>query len=165
VPADCRIVEAVGLEMDEANLTGESLPVAKTAQPSAARVPADRVSMVYEGTAVAAGHGLATVVATGPDTEARRAEQLAHPPRPGAVHDRLNQLTKSTLPLSVGAGVLLLGANLLRGQSMSQGHAAREDRHHAGTGQQAHEEHLPEFGPGDVHGRTSAQAAIGAAVP
>jgi cation-transporting ATPase I len=120
VPADCRIVEAVGLEMDEANLTGESLPVAKTAQPSAARVPADRVSMVYEGTAVAAGHGLATVVAAGPDTEARRAEHLAHPPRPGAVHDRLSQLTRQALPLSAGAGVLLLGANLLRGQSMSQ---------------------------------------------
>jgi cation-transporting P-type ATPase I len=120
VPADCRVVEAVGLEMDEANLTGESLPVTKTAQPSAARVPADRVSMVYEGTAVAAGHGLATVVATGPDTEARRAEHLAHPPRPGAVHDRLSQLTRQALPLSAGAGVLLLAANLLRGQPMSQ---------------------------------------------
>jgi cation-transporting ATPase I len=120
VPADCRVVEAVGLEMDEANLTGESLPVVKTAQPSAARVPADRVSMVYEGTAVAAGHGLATVVATGPDTEARRAEHLAHPPRPGAVHDRLGQLTRQALPLSAGAGVLLLATNLLRGQSTSQ---------------------------------------------
>ncbi|BCB83983.1 hypothetical protein Psuf_012960 [Phytohabitans suffuscus] len=120
VPADCRIVEAVGLEMDEASLTGESLPVAKTAQPSAARVPADRASMVYEGTAVAAGHGLATVVATGPDTEARRAEHLTHPPRPGAVHDRLSQLTRQALPLSAAAGVLLLAANLLRGQPMSQ---------------------------------------------
>ncbi|MFD0742629.1 HAD-IC family P-type ATPase [Phytohabitans flavus] len=120
VPADCRIVEAVGLEMDEANLTGESLPVTKTAQPSAARVPADRVSMVYEGTAVAAGHGLAIVVAAGPDTEARRAESLAHPPRPGAVQDRLGQLTRQALPLSVGAGILLLLANLLRGQPMSQ---------------------------------------------
>ncbi|MDQ7905843.1 HAD-IC family P-type ATPase [Phytohabitans sp. ZYX-F-186] len=120
VPADCRVVEAVGLEMDEANLTGESLPVAKTAQPSAARMPADRVSMVYEGTAVAAGHGLATVVAAGPDTEARRAEHLAQAPRPGAVHDRLDRLTRQTLPLSAAGGALLLAANLLRGQSMSQ---------------------------------------------
>jgi cation-transporting ATPase I len=120
VPADCRIVEAVGLEADEANLTGESLPVAKTANPSAARVPADRVSMLYEGTAVAAGHGLAAVVATGPDTEASRAEQMAKPPRPGGVQSRLQELTKTILPLSGGAGALLLVTNLLRGQPMSQ---------------------------------------------
>jgi cation-transporting P-type ATPase I len=120
VPADCRIVEAVGLEADEANLTGESLPVGKTAKPSTARVPADRVSMLYEGTAVAAGHGLAAVVATGPDTEAKRAEQMAEAPRAAGVQSRLHDLTKTTLPLSAGAGVLLLATNLLRGQPMSQ---------------------------------------------
>jgi cation-transporting P-type ATPase I len=120
VPADCRIVEADGLEADEANLTGESLPVAKTAQPTTARVPADRVSMVYEGTAVAAGHALATVVATGPDTEARRAEQQAEKPLTGGVQGRLSDLTRYTLPLSAGAGVLLLATNLLRGQPVRQ---------------------------------------------
>jgi cation-transporting ATPase I len=123
VPADCRIVEADRLEVDEANLTGESLPVAKTAKPSTARVPADRVSMVYEGTAVAAGHGLAAVVATGPDTEARQAEQQAGAPRIGGVQGRLQELTKSTLPLSAGAGALLLGANVLRGQPLRQAFA------------------------------------------
>ncbi len=120
VPADCRIVEAVGLEMDEANLTGESLPVAKTAKPSTARVPADRISMVYEGTAVAVGHGLAIVVAAGADTEARRAEHGAAIPKSSGVHSRLEELTKSTLPLSVGSGALLLAVNLLRGQPITQ---------------------------------------------
>ena len=123
VPADCRIVEADRLEVDEANLTGESLPVGKTAKPTTARVPADRVSMVYEGTAVAAGHGLAAVVATGPDTEAHQAEQQVGAPRTSGVQGRLQELTKSTLPLSAGAGVLLLGANALRGQPLREAFA------------------------------------------
>ncbi len=120
VPADCRVVEADGLEIDEANLTGESLPVGKTASPSTARVPADRTSMVYDGTAVAAGHGLGTVVATGADTEARRAAHQADAPRATGVQGRLHDLTRSTLPLSVGSGVLLLATNVLRGQPLRQ---------------------------------------------
>jgi cation-transporting ATPase I len=120
VPADLRIVEAVGLEADEANLTGESMPVAKNARASTARVPADRTSMLYEGTAVAAGHALAAVVATGPDTEASRAEQSAETPRPSGVQGHLQELTRSVLPLSAGAGVLLLATNLLRGLPMGR---------------------------------------------
>jgi cation-transporting ATPase I len=69
---------------------------------------------------VAAGHGLAAVVATGPDTEARRAEQSAERPPTGGVQSRLRELTGSALPLSAGAGALLLATNLLRGLPMSQ---------------------------------------------
>jgi magnesium-transporting ATPase (P-type) len=70
VPADARLLRSRGLRVDEAALTGESVPVEKHADP----VDADtelggRTSMLYSGTLVAAGQATAVVVATGPQTE------------------------------------------------------------------------------------------------
>lgn len=120
VPADCRLIEADGLELDEASLTGESLPVPKSAAPSTARELAERTSMVYDGTAVAAGHALAAVVAAGSNTEARRAARNAPRTQKLGVASRLTDLTRSSVPLSLGAGGVLLAANLVRGQSIGQ---------------------------------------------
>ncbi|WP_133241301.1 cation-translocating P-type ATPase [Nocardioides gansuensis] len=114
VPADCRVLAATGLEVDESSLTGESLPVLKSAQPSVATALADRHSMLHEGTAIAAGHGRAVVVATGGATElGRTARAAARTSRPGGVEARLRSLTRTTIPISVGAGVALVGAGLL----------------------------------------------------
>lgn len=116
VPADCRVVQAQGVEADESSLTGESLPVLKTAAPSAARAVADRTSMLYQGTTVAAGHALAVVVATGTATEAGGAAEagpLEGPPESG-VERRLKGLGRWFLPMSVAAGVALLAVDLLR---------------------------------------------------
>ncbi|MEV4196882.1 cation-translocating P-type ATPase [Micromonospora globbae] len=121
VPADCRLIEAVGLETDESSLTGESLPVGKTTQPVVAAAIADRHSMVYEGTTVAAGHGTAVVVATGADTEAGRSLALARqaPPASG-VEARLGTLTRAAVPLAAGSAVAVAGAGLLRGVPLAQ---------------------------------------------
>ena len=72
VPADCRMVGTESVEVDASSLTGESLPVKKN--PASAYDPeiADRASMLYEGTSIAAGRATAVVVATGDETEARR---------------------------------------------------------------------------------------------
>lgn len=116
VPADCRVVQAQGLEVDESSLTGESLPVVKSAAPTAARAVADRTSMLYEGTTVAAGHALAVVVATGTATEAGSAGDAGPeggPPESG-VERRLKALGRWFLPLSVGAGAVLFGVDMLR---------------------------------------------------
>ncbi|WP_406077832.1 HAD-IC family P-type ATPase [Micromonospora sp. NBC_00858] len=116
VPADCRVLESVGLEADESSLTGESLPVAKTDRPVVAAAVADRRSMLYEGTTVAAGHGTAVVVATGSDTEAGRSLALVRqaPPSSG-VEARLGSLTSLAIPLAAGSAVAVAGAGLLRG--------------------------------------------------
>ncbi|WP_182873016.1 cation-translocating P-type ATPase [Microbispora sp. H10670] len=121
VPADARVIKAVGLELDESSLTGESQLVAKTAAPTMAAAVADRVSMVYQGTTVAAGSGRAVIVATGDLTEAGRSARLAgEPGPPTGVELRLRELSRRILPLSIASGLVLLVTDLLRGRSLAQ---------------------------------------------
>ena len=73
VSADLRLTEARGLRVDEAVLTGESVPVEKALDPVAGDAPlGDRRSMAYSGTMVAAGQGRGVAVATGAETEIGR---------------------------------------------------------------------------------------------
>lgn len=78
VPADGRLLEAVNLQVDEAALTGESLPVEKgTAVLSNGDLAVgDRLNMVYSGTVVTYGRGRAVVVGTGTETEFGRVAEL-----------------------------------------------------------------------------------------
>jgi Ca2+-transporting ATPase len=70
IPADARIIEAVNLKVDEAPLTGESIPVEKTDMVLGGDVDvADRKNMVYMGTAAVYGRGKGAVTATGMKTE------------------------------------------------------------------------------------------------
>ncbi|MBI4089002.1 HAD-IC family P-type ATPase [Candidatus Kaiserbacteria bacterium] len=70
IPADARILDARALKIDESSLTGESIPVGKTAEPlHRERAPtAEQKNMVFKGTHIVAGNGRAVVVATGPTT-------------------------------------------------------------------------------------------------
>lgn len=72
VPADGRLLESASLKIEEAALTGESVPVNKTVEPIAAEgdVPlGDRKNMCYMGSTVVYGRGSAVITATGMDTE------------------------------------------------------------------------------------------------
>jgi cation-transporting ATPase I len=121
VPADCRVLEANGVEVDESSLTGESQLISKSADPTGAVNVAERRSMLYAGTSVAAGAATAVVVAVGPATELGRSEEAAQGrARPSGVEERLNQLTRTTVPISLGAGIAVMAAGLLRGQPVSR---------------------------------------------
>ncbi|AOY92808.1 carbonate dehydratase [Cupriavidus sp. USMAA2-4] len=70
VPADLRLLTVKELRVEEAALTGESLPVEKSATPVAADAPlGDRFGMAYSGTLVVYGQATGVVVATGRATE------------------------------------------------------------------------------------------------
>ena len=73
IPADMRIVDAVRLQIDEAMLTGESLPASKTNDSVASEaLLGDRKCMAYSGTFVTGGQGSGVVVATADATELGR---------------------------------------------------------------------------------------------
>jgi len=117
VTADARLLEAAALECAEAALTGESLPVPKSPDAAAPGAPlAERHGMVYSGTHVAAGRGLAVVVATGRNTEvghiARLTQFAAEPRTPLEV--RLDKLGRLLVFVSVGLFILVLAVGLLR---------------------------------------------------
>jgi len=77
VPADLRLIEAAGLAVEEAILTGESVPATKAIGPVAPNAAlGDRRSMAFSGTLVSEGIGTGVVVATGAATEIGRISGL-----------------------------------------------------------------------------------------
>ena len=108
VPADARLIDCQSLEVDEAALTGESTPVSKGTAPVDADAPlAERESMVYKGTNVTRGSGVAVLTATGMDTEVGAiARQLAGTEET----DTPLQTELDTLGRTLGIGVIVLAA-------------------------------------------------------
>ncbi|MFN7057155.1 cation-translocating P-type ATPase, partial [Hyphomonas sp.] len=77
VPADLRVIQASNLQVQEAILTGESVPVSKHTEPAAADAPlGDRKSLLFSGTLVTSGTARGVVIATGPATEIGRISGL-----------------------------------------------------------------------------------------
>ena len=77
VPADLRIAHAQELQIDEANLTGESVPVHKHPDPLPVDTSlADQINMCFSGTLVTAGRARGITVATGTSTEMGRIHEL-----------------------------------------------------------------------------------------
>lgn len=119
VPADGRLLSADGLALDESALTGESMPVAKSpaALCAADATLADRRNMVYAGTAVAEGGGLACVTGTGRGSEIGRIRALVAettaPPTP--LERQLDRLGRGLVGASLGACAAALALGLLRG--------------------------------------------------
>jgi Ca2+-transporting ATPase len=112
VPADGRLVEAHALRVEESALTGESVPVSKQVGAVAADAPlAERSSMAYSGTSVAAGRGTMLVTATGMRAELGRVATLLQGADPGKtpLQQRLDVVVRR-LALAAGAIVVVVFA-------------------------------------------------------
>jgi Ca2+-transporting ATPase len=124
VPADLRLLEAYGLKTQEAALTGESVPVdkdaASTADPDA--VPGDRLNMLFFGTTVAAGKGVAVVTSTGAATELGRiAGYLAEDARePTPLQRRLEGLGRWLAGGCLAIVAVIAALQLARGYAWSE---------------------------------------------
>lgn len=118
VPADLRLLQTISLEVDQALLTGESVPVAKSARPARDGIaPVERPNMLIGGTVVTRGRARALVVTTGDVTELGRiAESVAAAREPETpLQRRMNGLARAigaVLLLVLAAGFL---AGLVRG--------------------------------------------------
>lgn len=77
VPADMRLTEATNLQVQEAMLTGESVPVSKHLKAAAPNAPlGDRKCMAYSATSVVSGQGKGVVVGTGDSAEIGQINQM-----------------------------------------------------------------------------------------
>ena len=119
VPADGRIIECASLQIEEAALTGESVPVTKQAEalPAADKdVPlGDRVNMCYMGSTVAYGRGSAVITATGMDTEMGKIADALTKAEAGKtpLQKKLGQLSKILTYAVVGICIFMFAFSLL----------------------------------------------------
>ncbi len=122
VPADARLLAAIDLRLDEAALTGESLPIHKRADAvlDAATLLADRVNMIYKGSMVAAGTGRAVVTATGGLTEIGRVGALLSglEEEQTPLERRLDALGRRLVWLSLGVAALVGVLGALHGEPL-----------------------------------------------
>lgn len=123
VPADIRLLNSWNLEINEAALTGESLPIVKSTQIISGDCPlAERKNMLYLGTDVTRGKGIGIVVRTGMETEIgylmslmEGQEKVLTP-----LHEKVTSISKTFIKGAALAGAIVFIAGLLRGRPITQ---------------------------------------------
>lgn len=120
IPADSRLWENANLRVQEASLTGESQPVDKRINPIAeANVPlGDRSNMLYMGTSVTYGRGVAVVAQTGMKTELGRIAELIQTvdTEKTPLQRRMDELGSTLLKASLVVMILAFIVGILDGQ-------------------------------------------------
>ncbi len=128
VPADGRIIECASMKIEEAALTGESVPVNKIVNllnlDGQKDIPlGDRKNMMYMGSTVVYGRGKAVITGTGMDTEMGKiADALANAQEEETpLQIKLNQLSKFLTVLVVGICAVIFAVGLFRAQGSAAG--------------------------------------------
>ena len=127
VPADGRLLQSASLKIEEAALTGESVPVTKfidiiNLYEGEKDVPlGDRKNMVYMGSTVVYGRGTAVITATGMDTEMGKIADALSTAEQGQtpLQIKLSQLSKVLTWLVLGICVVIFAVQLLRAGGFS----------------------------------------------
>ncbi len=125
VPADARIIECASMKVEEAALTGESVPVIKTDEALTAEGEislGDRKNMLYMGSTVVYGRGRAVVCATGMDTEMGKIADVITQSKNEAtpLQKKLAGLSKVLTWLVLAICAVMFAVGLVRAGSMSQ---------------------------------------------
>jgi len=118
VPADARLIEASNLKVNEATLTGESMPVEKLTEPLGENVPiAERKNLVYMGTIITYGRARAVVVSTGMSTEIGRIATAIQEVKPEKtpLQKGIGKLSQYLVVLFLGVCSLLVAVGLWKG--------------------------------------------------
>ncbi|MCX6767229.1 MAG: cation-translocating P-type ATPase [Candidatus Micrarchaeota archaeon] len=119
VPADARLLESIALDVNEAPLTGESMPVHKDSEARAAATApvSERLNCIFMGTTVTAGRGKAVVYATGMSTEfgkiAKAVQEIASEETP--LRQGIEKLGKRLAIAVVAACAVIFVLGSLRG--------------------------------------------------
>ncbi|MBR3854036.1 MAG: HAD-IC family P-type ATPase, partial [Tidjanibacter sp.] len=121
VPADLRLVEATNLKVQEAALTGESLPVEKHTLPLAEEASiGDRVNMAFGSCSVTYGHGRGVVVATGVRSEVGKIAAMIQsvPEMKTPMQERLDKLGKTLAVAALAICAVIFVVGLLYGNPL-----------------------------------------------
>ena len=120
IPADLRLVETANLQVEEAALTGESVPVEKNINPLANGELAlgDRKNMAYAGTAATYGRGTAVVVATGMNTEFGKIARMLQTIETGKtpLQENLDRVGHMLARAALVVVAIIVALGLFRGQ-------------------------------------------------
>lgn len=127
VPADARILESASLKIEEAALTGESVPVTKfidiiNLRDGEKDVPlGDRKNMMYMGSTVVYGRGKAVITATGMDTEMGKIADALTQAEDGQtpLQRKLAQLSKILTWLVLGICIIVFAVQIIRAGSFT----------------------------------------------
>ena len=119
IPVDARLIESIELQVDEASLTGESLPVNKRAKEIIKRenTPlAERFNMIYGGTYITAGSGKAIVTDVGDNTEfGKIAEELKKQDKTSTpLQEKLTKLGKAISIVGISLATFILIIQLIK---------------------------------------------------
>ena len=121
VPADARVLESASLQVEEAALTGESVPVTKITEAIKTTdgkdvTLGDRKNMVYMGSIVVYGRGVAVVTASGIDTEMGKIAGALAQAEEGKtpLQRKLAQLSKILTYLVLGISVVVFAVQMIR---------------------------------------------------
>lgn len=121
IPADIRLTEAVNLKIEEASLTGESVPSEKHPHPIDGDVPlGDRSNMAYSSTMVSYGRGHGIVVETGMNTEVGKIAGMLQsvPDMKTPLQVRIDQLGKYLGIGALGICILIFVVGVIQGRDM-----------------------------------------------
>ncbi len=129
IPADCRIFECASMKIEEAALTGESVPVTKLVKALMGKTGddevalGDRKNMAYMGSTLVYGRGKAVVVATGMDTEMGKIANAITLAEDGKtpLEIKLEQLSKILTKLVIGVCVVIFAYNIVTQYFMADG--------------------------------------------
>jgi len=117
VPADCRLLDGVGIRVNAAAITGESVPVSRTAGPSDADDVIRAANVLLAGTSLVGGQGRALAFATGMHTEfgkiAGLTQAVVEPPTP--LQEEIARLSRLVAIISTSLGAVFFGVGLALG--------------------------------------------------
>ncbi len=117
VPADARLIQIASLEVDEASLTGESVPSKKGTGPLKEDMPVtDRENMVFMGTIVTKGRARAVITGTGMDTEIGKIAEMVQEVKEKLtpLQERLKQFGRWLGFVTIGICAVVFGIGILR---------------------------------------------------